>query len=138
MIPLWLWLVGGGAAAWWLATRSTASPALTPTASTSPPISVAATDAPTAPTPVWTGSTLAAGYYWGDQSNEQVPAIFATVKALAMTSYGLASTVTGRVTVPFLGGNTTFVVSGQTPEDPNSGISFGQSITLPLSYVAAA
>ena len=62
-----------------------------------------------------------------------------SVKALAMTSYGLASTITGRVTVPLTpGGNVTFLVTAQTPEDPNSGISFGQSITLPLSYVAAA
>jgi hypothetical protein len=136
MIPLWLWLVGGGAAAWWLFTSSSTSSLGT---ATSPAISVASTDPSAAPVPVWTGSTLAAGYYWGDQQNDQPPALMASVKALCMTSYGLASTIVGRVIVPLTpGGNVTFLVSGQTPEDPNSGISYGQSITLPLSYISAA
>ena len=139
MIPLWLLLAGGGAAAWWLLSSSTTASAPPPAGTpTSPTLSVAAPDMPTAPTPVWTGSTLAAGYFWGDQSNDQVPSLMGNVQALAMTTYGLASTVYGRVTVPLLNGNVTFFVMSQSPSDPNSGISYGQSITLPLSYVAAA
>ena len=83
--------------------------------------------------------------FWGDQGNTAVPGLLSTVKALAMTSYGLASTITGTVYVPLSpalpgvpGGNVSFFVTGQSPDDPNSGVTYGQAITLPLSYVSAA
>jgi hypothetical protein len=105
----------------------------------SPTISVAAGEPGTVQAPTWTGAILGSGYFWGDQGNVQPPALLGTVKALAMTSYGLASTITGTVYIPLSpAGNVSFFVTGQTPEDPNSGVSYGQAITLPLSYVSAA
>jgi hypothetical protein len=106
---------------------------------TSPELNVAATEEPSAPVPVWEGSVLPSQYYWGNQNNTTTPTFGSTVKALAMTSYGIASTIFGSVYVPLSpGGNTTFIVTGQTPDDPNNGISYGQSITLPLSFIQAA
>ena len=111
----------------------------------SPPVSVAAGEPGTVTPPTWTGALLGAGYFWGDQGNTAVPGLLSTVKALAMTSYGLASTITGTVYVPLSpalpgvpGGNVSFFVTGQSPDDPNSGVTYGQAITLPLSYVSAA
>lgn len=104
---------------------------------TSPAISVAAGEPGLTPAPVWAGSVLPSGYFWGNQSNTTVPTFGQQVQALAMTSYGLASTIFGSVYVPLSpGGNVSFLVTGQTPDDPNSNISYGQAITLPLSYVA--
>jgi hypothetical protein len=106
---------------------------------TSPAISVAAGEPGLTPAPVWEGSVLPSGYFWGNQSNTTVPTFGQQVQALAMTSYGLASTIFGSVYVPLSpGGNVSFLVTGQTPDDPNSTISYGQAITLPLSYVAGA
>jgi hypothetical protein len=108
-------------------------------APSSPPVSVAAGEPGTVTPPTWTGAFLGAGYFWGDQSNTTTPALLSTVKALAMTSYGLASTITGTVYIPLSpAGNVSFFVTGQSPDDPNSGVSYGQAITLPLSYVSAA
>lgn len=100
----------------------------------SPAISVASGSSPTV-TSLPTG--LATGFYWEDQGNTLTPGFASSVKAIAMSPDDVASTVSGSVFVPMSpAGNVTFIVTSAS--DPNAGLSFGQSITLPLSYVTAA
>jgi hypothetical protein len=131
----WLLIAGGVGLAGYVAylVYSAAS------APTSPALSAASSGAPT-PQPVSVESTgLASGYYWEDAGNTTTPGFGSTVMAIAMTPDDVAEAIYGRVYVPLSpGGNTSFIVTGQSPVDPNSGISMAQSITLPLSYISAS
>lgn len=101
----------------------------------SPTISVASGSSPSIPGPLLSG--LASGYYWEDQGNMLTPGFAGSVKAIAMSPDDVASAVYGSVILPMSpSGNTTFIVT--SADDPNAGLSLGQSVTLPVSYVAAA
>jgi hypothetical protein len=98
----------------------------------SPAISVASGSSPTV-TPLPTG--LANGYYWEDQGNMLTPGFASSVKAIAMSPDDVATAVYGSVFVPMSpGGNVTFIA---TSGGAGTGVTFGQTITLPLSYVTA-
>ena len=147
-MPIWLWLVGGGLVAWWWSTRSSSSGSLSP--SPFPPF--------TRPTPMPgaqstgllpqagadTGSLTAglpSGWYWEDQGSTSSPG--AHVQALAMSPEGVATPVYGAV-LSSSGG--VIVLQIVDPADvfmPSSpygaywgtGLTIGQTLTLPLSYV---
>ncbi len=106
----------------------------------SPALAVASGGAPAAPQPVSVASTgLATGYYWEDAGNTTTPGFGSEVMVIAMTPDDVAEAIYGKVYIPISpGGNTSFVVTSQSPADPNNGISFGQSVTLPVSYISTA
>jgi hypothetical protein len=105
-----------------------------------PQVSAAAGEAPGAPQPVSVQSTgLATGYYWEDAGNTATPGFGSTVMAIAMTPDDVAEAIYGHVYIPLSpGGNTSFIVTSQSPVDANNGITFGQSVTLPVSYISTA
>ena len=143
-MPLWLLLAGAGVAAWWLLTPSSSSPSASSTlppgngggyggpVATSPAISYAASYMPNPNAPIPSG--LPAGWYWEDQQNTGMILLGDSVRAFAMSPDDMPTIVYG--TAMDTANDITFQITSAT--NPATGLSNGQELVLPASYVTLA